>query len=90
MIDRTEAEPRPHEGRGEILFRYAKDFISLKREAIEAIAAFRGLKSGSLRLGASSIPGVYILPPILKTFKERFGGVSYARFVRQQRHHGQG
>ncbi len=60
---------------GEILFKYAKDFIALKREAVEAIDAFRGVKAGPLRLGASSVPGVYILPPILKTFKERFGGV---------------
>ena len=60
---------------GEILFKYAKEFISLKREAVEAIDAFRGVRAGPLRLGASSIPGVYILPPILKRFKERFGGV---------------
>ena len=74
LIDRTKRSLALTRA-GEILFKYAKDFLSLKRETIEAIAAFRGLKSGSLRLGASSIPGVYILPPILKTFKERFGGV---------------
>jgi len=74
LIDRTKRSLALTRA-GEILFKYAKDFLSLKRETIEAIAAFRGLKSGYLRLGASSIPGVYILPPILKTFKERFSGV---------------
>ncbi len=74
LIDRTKRSVELTRG-GEILFAYAKDFLALKKEAIEAIAAFRGLKSGTLRLGASSIPGVYILPPILKTFKEQFPGV---------------
>ena len=74
LIDRTKRS-LSLTGAGEILFKYAKSFLSLKRETIEAIAAFRGVKSGPLRLGASSIPGVYILPPMLKTFKERFGGV---------------
>jgi len=74
LIDRTKRSLALTRA-GEILFNYAKDFVALKREAIDAMAAFRGLKSGSLRLGASSIPGVYILPPILKAFKSRFSGV---------------
>jgi len=74
LIDRTKRGLSPTAA-GEILLKYARDFLSLKREAIEAIAAFRGVRSGSLRLGASSVPGVYILPPMLKKFKERFAGV---------------
>ncbi|MGD0660041.1 MAG: selenium metabolism-associated LysR family transcriptional regulator [Syntrophorhabdales bacterium] len=74
LIDRTKRSLALTRA-GEILFKHAKDFLSLKRETIEAMASFRGLKSGALRLGASSIPGVYILPPILKAFKGRFGGV---------------
>ena len=74
LIDRTKRSLSPT-GAGEILLKYAKSFLSLRRETVEAIAAFRGVKSGPLRLGASSIPGVYILPPMLKAFKERFGGV---------------
>jgi len=74
LIDRTKRSLALTRA-GEILFNYAKGFLALKREAIDAMAAFRGLKSGSLRLGASSIPGVYILPPILKAFKSRFSGV---------------
>jgi DNA-binding transcriptional LysR family regulator len=74
LIDRTKRSLALTRA-GEILFKHAKDFISLKRETIDAMASFRGVKSGSLRLGASSIPGVYILPPILKAFKGRFGGV---------------
>ncbi|HUJ68081.1 MAG TPA: selenium metabolism-associated LysR family transcriptional regulator [Syntrophorhabdales bacterium] len=74
LIDRTKRSLALTRA-GEILFKYAKDFISLKRDTVDAMASFRGLKSGSLRLGASSIPGVYILPPILKAFKGRYSGV---------------
>jgi len=74
LIDRTKRSVALTKA-GEMLLDYAKGFISLKKEAVEAMAAFRGLKRGTLRLGASSIPGVYILPPMLKAFKERYGGV---------------
>ncbi len=60
---------------GEILLRYAKDFVALQEEAASAIAAFKGLRLGNIRMGASNIPGVYVLPPILKAFRERYEGV---------------
>jgi DNA-binding transcriptional LysR family regulator len=46
---------------GEILFKYAKEFLALQEETISAIAAFKGLKRGNIRIGASNIPGGYIL-----------------------------
>jgi DNA-binding transcriptional LysR family regulator len=60
---------------GEILFKYAKDFLALQEETVAAIAAFKGLRQGNIRIGASNIPGVYILPPILKLFRERYEGI---------------
>jgi DNA-binding transcriptional LysR family regulator len=60
---------------GEILLRYAKDFLALRDETIDAIAAFKGLRRGNIRMGASNIPGVYVLPPILKAFRERYEGI---------------
>jgi len=63
---------------GEILFKYAKDFLTLQEETISAIAAFKGLKRGSIRIGASNIPGVYILPPILKRYRAQHDGIQLA------------
>lgn len=60
---------------GEILLKYAKDFLALQEETLGAIAAFKGLRRGHIRMGASSIPGVYILPPILKLFRERYENI---------------
>ena len=60
---------------GDILFKYAKDFLILQEETLGAVAAFKGLQRGHIRMGASSIPGVYILPPILKLFRERYESI---------------
>ena len=60
---------------GELLLRYAKNFISLKKEMVEAIDAFKGLKTGSILVGASSIPGIYIIPQVLNIFKQKYDGI---------------
>lgn len=54
---------------GRILYRYAKDIIHLRDEAIQAIEKFKGNLSGSLLIGASTIPGTYILPQMVGSFK---------------------
>ena len=63
---------------GEILFTFAKEILALQEETVSAIAAFKGLKRGTIRIGASNIPGVYILPPILKRYRELHDGVQLA------------
>ena len=50
---------------GEILYRYAKQITTLTGEARQALDHFMGKKSGHLVLGASTIPGEYILPALL-------------------------
>jgi DNA-binding transcriptional LysR family regulator len=57
---------------GEVLYRYAKQITALRREAQQAIGHFLGKKSGHLTLGASTIPGEYILPPLLGQFKKQY------------------
>ena len=54
---------------GEILYRYAKQITTLTGEARQALDHFMGKKSGHLVLGASTIPGEYILPALLGKFK---------------------
>jgi len=54
---------------GEILYQYAKQIITLTGEARQALDHFMGKKTGNLVLGASTIPGEYILPPLLGQFK---------------------
>ncbi len=66
---------------GEILLKYARDFLALQEETIAAIAAFKGLKKGNVRIGASNIPGVYVLPPVLKRFREVYEGIQISLVI---------
>ncbi len=57
---------------GELLYGYARQIIALQDEARQALDHFKGKKSGHLVIGASTIPGEYILPPLLGDFKKPY------------------
>jgi DNA-binding transcriptional LysR family regulator len=68
LLDRLGREVMPT-GAGQILYQYARRIIALRDEAFQAIDQFRGRVSGSLPLGASTIPGAFILPALIESFK---------------------
>lgn len=68
LVDRLGREVLPTPA-GKILYRYARDMILLRDEAIQALEKFKGKLSGHLLMGASTIPGTYILPPLIGSFK---------------------
>ncbi len=70
LLDRLGREVFPTQA-GQILYRYAQKMLRLREEAIQAIATYRGELSGQLILGASTIPGTYILPKIIGSFKKQ-------------------
>ncbi|MCE5244839.1 MAG: selenium metabolism-associated LysR family transcriptional regulator [Syntrophobacteraceae bacterium] len=74
LIDRLGREVLPTPA-GKILFRYARDIIKLRDEAVQALRKFRGELSGSLLIGASTIPGTYFLPQIIGSFKNRYPSI---------------
>ena len=74
LIDRTKRQVILTRA-GEILYKYGKDFMALRKEAINAIEAFKGLKKGTVIVGASTIPGIYILPQVLNNFREKYSGI---------------
>jgi DNA-binding transcriptional LysR family regulator len=49
---------------------------ALSREARQAMEGFQGRMSGELQVGASTIPGEYILPAIIGRFKEKYPDIS--------------
>jgi DNA-binding transcriptional LysR family regulator len=57
---------------GEILYRYAKEIVQLKEDARLAMEKLKGTMSGRLVIGASTIPGEYILPPLLARFRDSY------------------
>ena len=76
LIDRTKRTVTLTKA-GEILYQYALEMVSLKKDTIEAIDSFRGLKKGKMTLGASTIPGIYIMPRLLSDFKKQYAGIKF-------------
>jgi DNA-binding transcriptional LysR family regulator len=60
---------------GELLYGYARRILSLTREASRSLELYRGKMTGSLELGGSTIPGQYILPILIGSFKGSYEGV---------------
>jgi DNA-binding transcriptional LysR family regulator len=55
---------------GEILYKYAKEILSLYAEASKEIGKITGLLKGSITVGASTTIGNYLLPNIIADFKK--------------------
>lgn len=53
---------------GRVLLEYAQRMVALQREARQAVDAFQGNMSGALLVGASTIPGEYVPPAVLRAF----------------------
>lgn len=50
---------------------YARRVVTALADARQAIEEFQGLERGSLRLGASTTPGMYLVPRIIAAFKRQ-------------------
>jgi len=69
LVDRLGREALPSQA-GQILYKYAKKIIRLRQETMQAMASYRGTLAGHLALGASTIPGAYVLPQRIGGFKK--------------------
>jgi len=61
---------------GRVLEEHAHRLFASLAGAREAVADLSGLKRGSLVLGASTTPGIYVLPRMIATFQKRYPGVT--------------
>ncbi|WP_297058205.1 selenium metabolism-associated LysR family transcriptional regulator [Thermosulfurimonas sp.] len=59
-----------------ILYEYARKLLFLYREMEREMAYFRGEKTGKLDLGGSTIPGHYLLPRLIASFRKVYPGIS--------------
>jgi DNA-binding transcriptional LysR family regulator len=74
LLDRVKGDVAPTQA-GVLLLRYARQFLALRADLFSVMDAFKGLRRGRIVIGASSIPGIYILPAILKAYKTRYDQV---------------
>ena len=68
LVDRLGREALPTPA-GKILYQYAREILHLRDKAMQALRHYQGNLSGSLNAGASTIPGTYILPALVGSFK---------------------
>lgn len=61
---------------GDLLLGYAQRILLLQREARQALTGFQGRMSGELTVGASTIPGEYILPALVGRFREKYPDIA--------------
>ena len=54
---------------GRLFYQYARNIIQLREEAVQALEQFKGNLSGHLTFGASTIPGTYVVPRFIGSFK---------------------
>ncbi len=71
LIDRLPKEAIPTRA-GRLLYTYARKLLSLREETEAAMAQHQGLLQGRLVVGGSTIPGTYLLPKVLGSFKSRY------------------
>jgi len=75
LFDRAGKRVTPTQAGG-ILYGYARRILTLREEAQQAINEHKGGLTGHLLLGASNIPGAYILPTLAAGFKRKHPAVT--------------
>jgi len=60
---------------GTVLYGYARRMLEVLDEAAVAVEEIRGIKRGTLRVGASTTVGIYLLPAALGAFKKMHQGL---------------
>lgn len=80
VLDRLGREILPTKA-GEILYEYAQKINDLKREAEQRLNSLKGDLKGELKVGASTIPGEYIVPPMLGRFREHCPGILLSMII---------
>jgi DNA-binding transcriptional LysR family regulator len=75
LLDRIGKRAVPTEA-GEVLFRSGLKLLTLRDQARDELKGLSGGVTGLLRIGASTIPGAYILPSFIGVFKKQHPDVS--------------
>src|SRR5688572_8248116 len=70
---------------GQLLIPHAIRVIAAMDDARHAIDELRGLERGSLRIGASTTPGMYLIPRTIAQFKQRYPKIDVHLAVKDTR-----
>jgi len=70
---------------GQLLLPYAHRILTSVEDAEHAIKDLQGLQRGSLRIGASTTPGMYIIPQTIARFKKHYPQINVQLVIRDTR-----
>jgi DNA-binding transcriptional LysR family regulator len=70
---------------GSLLIPHAHRVIGAIEDATHAIDELQGLERGSLRIGASTTPGMYLIPKTIANFKARYPKIEIQLGIRDTR-----
>ena len=71
---------------GRLLEPYARRVVAAMDDALHAVEELQGLERGTVRVGASTTPGTYLVPTIIARFKRDHPKVEIRLSVRDTRH----
>jgi len=61
----------------EALYGHAVEIVEKANAVKEVISQFRKEPAGELVIGASTIPGTYLLPPVMAAFRKKYPSISF-------------
>lgn len=76
LFDRSPPRELALTREGILFMDYAQKMLNLHEEALAELAPGARQPAGAVRVAASTVPGIYLLPPQLARFRERFPGVT--------------
>jgi DNA-binding transcriptional LysR family regulator len=74
LLERRPRGVAPTEA-GQELAGHARKIFALEHAAEISLAELRGLQKGKLAIGASSTIGIYMLPPLLGSYRRKYPGI---------------
>ncbi|QER42242.1 LysR family transcriptional regulator [Thermodesulfobacterium sp. TA1] len=75
LFDRNTRKVVPSKA-GKIVYRYGKEVLNIIKQMEKELKLLKDEKVGMIEIGGSTIPGQYILPKIIKSFKEKYPNIS--------------
>jgi DNA-binding transcriptional LysR family regulator len=57
---------------GELLYKWAARHLDLKKQTCLDLQEFLGIRKGDVEIGGSTIPAEYILPGVIRRFREKY------------------
>lgn len=70
---------------GDLLYGYARKIIRIRSEAVQAVQQYGGKQVGRIIVGASTIPGSYILPALIGEFRTEYPAIKATLAIHSSR-----